>query len=674
MNEDDFRNFCHTEIVNITVKVFVDGEFKGTGFFVTPDGLVLTAFHCIGAYPPEIEVETQFGDKLIAELDNAKSLPKQDIAVLQTDHPVGNCIPLGLLSEVINGGDSVVAVGYPGGNINEKVGHYPSHISRFSGKQQIEIPNAIKGKGQSGGPIYHYKSKRIVGIAQAGYDHKVISDVGLAIRLDLLFQRWSELRYINDELVEVWDERLHDFQIRFCNQQPKIKKVEVESVVKKSTVAKKLNELPEIEPVIKNPTVAKKSNKLPLIIISFVVFGIGFYLGIDNKPTIAQTKPLYKSSEPIKPIKESISVTVPISKPKESIASDKTTTGYIDNQQSTYVTQLSFIDANTRSMIGNIEESMLINDAILSGIKRIHKFNPNIKFNSINHEIKNSDGNVNKLLDIIFHPGLTPNERVEKIISDMMEPAKVDVIVTGQYTDVQDKIHIKPLIIVKQQKKIVAKSLSFLKQDYICENKLDRNRKVLCSNTYEEIEQAVKDLLRQHDKISEPTYTQQDTYVTQLSFIDANTRSMIGNTEESMLINDAILSGIKQAHKFNPNIKFNAISHEIRNSDSNVNKLLDFIFHPGLTPNERVEKIISDMMDPAKVDVIVTGQYTDVKDKIHIKPLIIVKRQKKILAKSLSFLKQDYICKDLLDRTRKVLCSNTYVEIEQAVKELLESL
>ncbi|MDM8567294.1 hypothetical protein QUF74_16805 [Candidatus Halobeggiatoa sp. HSG11] len=79
MNEDDFKNFCHTEIVNVTVKVLVDGEFKGTGFFVTLDGLVLTAYHCIGAYPPEIKLETQFGERLVAELDNALSLPKQDM-------------------------------------------------------------------------------------------------------------------------------------------------------------------------------------------------------------------------------------------------------------------------------------------------------------------------------------------------------------------------------------------------------------------------------------------------------------------------------------------------------------------------------------------------------------------------------------------------------------------
>ncbi|MEN8218085.1 MAG: hypothetical protein ABFS56_17290 [Pseudomonadota bacterium] len=43
---------------------------------------------------------------------------------------------------------------------------------------------------------------------------------------------------------------------------------------------------------------------------------------------------------------------------------------------------------------------------------------------------------------------------------DMMIPAQVEVIATGQFVDDQDKINVKPITFVKGTPKIVAKSLT----------------------------------------------------------------------------------------------------------------------------------------------------------------------------------------------------------------------
>jgi S1-C subfamily serine protease len=58
---------------NATVKIYVDDEFKGSGFFISPDGYILTAYHCIGEYPPDIVIQTKFNEKFYAQLDEAKS-------------------------------------------------------------------------------------------------------------------------------------------------------------------------------------------------------------------------------------------------------------------------------------------------------------------------------------------------------------------------------------------------------------------------------------------------------------------------------------------------------------------------------------------------------------------------------------------------------------------------
>ena len=162
-----------------------------------------------------------------------------------------------------------------------------------------------------------------------------------------------------------------------------------------------------------------------------------------------------------------------------------------------YVTQLSFIDAKTRSLI-QPSDSELINNAVVDGIQQALKTDPNLKFNEPGHIIKNTSGNVNKLIDLVFDPMLTPAERTMKIISEMMNPANVDVIVTGQFTDERETISIKPITIIKRNEKVVAKSLLLLKPDYLCDNPVYNRKKELCTNTHEKIAQAVKELLEQY--------------------------------------------------------------------------------------------------------------------------------------------------------------------------------
>jgi S1-C subfamily serine protease len=132
----------------------VKDKFKGTGFFITSDGYLLTTYHCIGNYPPKISIKTCFDHQEIAKLHNGKSLEPYDIAVLKVYCHIEDYIPLG---KVLNEyrGDDVVAMGYPAVDIlgNEDIGIYHSEISRLRDDKKIEISHAIKGGGQSGGPV-----------------------------------------------------------------------------------------------------------------------------------------------------------------------------------------------------------------------------------------------------------------------------------------------------------------------------------------------------------------------------------------------------------------------------------------------------------------------------------------------------------------------------------------
>jgi len=170
--------------------------------------------------------------------------------------------------------------------------------------------------------------------------------------------------------------------------------------------------------------------------------------------------------------------------------------------QALYITQLEFADAMTKMRMPS-QESALIDKAVVTGITRAVQTNPQLKYNDANHTIENTPANVQKLIDIIFDPLLTPEKRMGQIISDIMSPAKVDVIVTGQYVDNQQTLQVRPFMIVKASQKIVFKVLNFEKDEYFCPDPVDRNRKALCQNAHESIAQAVNILLVSEESSTE---------------------------------------------------------------------------------------------------------------------------------------------------------------------------
>jgi len=156
-------------------------------------------------------------------------------------------------------------------------------------------------------------------------------------------------------------------------------------------------------------------------------------------------------------------------------------------------------------------------------------------------------------------------------------------------------------------------------------------------------------------------------YVSQLSFVEVKTRQIVGNSKEVRLINKAVQQGIRQAERANPNLKFNVYGHTIRNTAANVNSLIDNFYNIDRTPEENMNAVIRYVMNPADVDVIITGQYIDKNTTILLRPLLISKPDRKTVAKMLTFSKSEYICGD-------ALCVNAYEGIAKAVKDLLDSL
>jgi len=154
---DNLKKLVQDELKHIIVKVSlptdfdVEAGFRGTGFFITTDGYILTAWHCIKdffQFGNDILIGCYDGEVFPGELEQEKSIEKLDIAVIKIDHQIDKCIPLLKHVPKTYQGDEVVSVCY-----SEM---YKNQINCFSGEISLVdaynfvATNVIQGPGQSG--------------------------------------------------------------------------------------------------------------------------------------------------------------------------------------------------------------------------------------------------------------------------------------------------------------------------------------------------------------------------------------------------------------------------------------------------------------------------------------------------------------------------------------------
>lgn len=164
--------------------------------------------------------------------------------------------------------------------------------------------------------------------------------------------------------------------------------------------------------------------------------------------------------------------------------------------QKKYVTHLSFMDARAMSSMADTQMAQLIDQAVMAGMKKAQKTNPEKAVNEKNHSLANTEANVNRMVNIVFDPNRTKTEKINKIITQLMTPNGVDVIVTGHYIhDARNSlISVRPLIIVKGSRGIITKNLQYGKDELICPDPVTGKRR-LCKGAHDDIARAVKELL-----------------------------------------------------------------------------------------------------------------------------------------------------------------------------------
>ena len=186
----------NASVVSITLTGVTGSTLgKGTGFFVSKDGLVVTNRHVVSSTGAKIVVTTTDGKERAATL--VATDPVLDIAILRVQGT--DFVPLTLGdSSILSSGQSVVAIGYALGTFQNSVsvgvisGLSRSVIASGSNGEaeyldQVIQTDAAINRGNSGGPLLNLKGEVIgVNVATATTSQSIgfalpINDVKQAI-------------------------------------------------------------------------------------------------------------------------------------------------------------------------------------------------------------------------------------------------------------------------------------------------------------------------------------------------------------------------------------------------------------------------------------------------------------------------------------------------------------
>lgn len=134
-----------------------DGERQGlgSGFIISPDGLIATNLHVIGEARP-ISVELHDGRKFdVAAIEATER--SHDLAVLRIDAKDLPALPLGN-SDELQDGQSVMAIGNPVGLERSVVSGVLSGRREIDGRSMLQVAIPIE-RGNSGGPLLDLRGR-----------------------------------------------------------------------------------------------------------------------------------------------------------------------------------------------------------------------------------------------------------------------------------------------------------------------------------------------------------------------------------------------------------------------------------------------------------------------------------------------------------------------------------
>ncbi|SFT09243.1 Trypsin-like peptidase domain-containing protein [Halolactibacillus miurensis] len=173
------------EQIKDTVVIIDTGDGRGTGFLISPDGLIVTNAHVVD---DETEVTVGIKDKDVTTGEVIKHIPEVDLAFVQVE---GRDLPyLELSRQSVEAGESITFVGNPLrfnriANSGTIIGETPATL-----EAAVYALDAPVYKGNSGSPVVNAAGE-VVAVIYATRESVEYGRVGLAIDVRTV-QTWVD--------------------------------------------------------------------------------------------------------------------------------------------------------------------------------------------------------------------------------------------------------------------------------------------------------------------------------------------------------------------------------------------------------------------------------------------------------------------------------------------------
>jgi hypothetical protein len=116
----------------------------------------------------------------------------------------------------------------------------------------------------------------------------------------------------------------------------------------------------------------------------------------------------------------------------------------------------------------------------------------------------------------------------------------------------------------------------------------------------------------------------------------------------------------------------NKKGHRVPDNSRTTNNLLNITFDPGLSKNQKIDRIINKFMNPHNIDILVASQYLEDSSSslIFIRIVVYHRKNRKIKSRNIRFKRNQLLCRDPIKK-KTILCPKAHSEIAGTMENLL---